>query len=542
MSRMSDDHSSPGGISARLVSFSAESAASPGGSDYDSFAEGYAAVSENNLVNAYYERPAMLALAGDVTGRRILDAGCGAGPLLAALRDRGAIVTGIDKSAGMLELARQRLGDDADLQVAELGRPLPFPDHTFEDVTASLVLHYLRDWGPALAELRRVLKPGGRLIVSVNHPLAENLWHREAGLEPDYFATYDYTVEWTAGGQTALLRFWTRPLHTMTDAFTAAGFQISVVSEPTVAPDTPRTLLPDDIADRRRFPGFLFFVLRGDQPLLLAHHGIERGPRRTRAQRIQEVAQCPLPVRELVAGITAVLGHHRQDEPPAILEQGLVGIGVLLADRCWHVGEVELDRAAAARLQVDEERAEFRAQHVARVRLSVQQLLGSAAVSDGPGQVLPPAGEELPVRVAECWRAGDVPGSVGGALGEVRHRDVDHPHTGVQPLERIRVASCRNFRRHRFVVGPQRDLESVTLVAAWRHPRLQSRYRAAGCGETQRQPGFELGKLMPGRCDPGEHVTWQQAQSEFVRVEKNARVAGRQAQPSGDRHRRSHRP
>ena len=44
----------------------------------------------------------MLALAGDVTGRRILDAGCGSGPLVAALRDRGAIVTGFDTSAGML--------------------------------------------------------------------------------------------------------------------------------------------------------------------------------------------------------------------------------------------------------------------------------------------------------------------------------------------------------------------------------------------------------------------------------------------------------
>jgi SAM-dependent methyltransferase len=66
---------------------------------------------------------------------------------------------------------------------------------TFDDVTASLVLHYLQDWGPALAELRRVLRPGGRLIVSVDHPYAENLWHREAGLKPDYLATYNYTVE-----------------------------------------------------------------------------------------------------------------------------------------------------------------------------------------------------------------------------------------------------------------------------------------------------------------------------------------------------------
>jgi SAM-dependent methyltransferase len=98
---------------------------------------------------------------------------------LKALRVRGAVVTGIDKSARMLELARRRLGDDstADLQVAELGSPLPFPDDTFDDVIASLVLHHLEDWGPALTELRRVLKPAGRLIVSVNHPFAENLWH-----------------------------------------------------------------------------------------------------------------------------------------------------------------------------------------------------------------------------------------------------------------------------------------------------------------------------------------------------------------------------
>jgi hypothetical protein len=109
-----------------------------------------------------------------------------------------------------------------------------------------------------------VLKPGGRLIVSVDHPFATNLWHREAGHEPDYFATYNWVDEWTVGGQTALLRFWARPLHAMTGAFTAAGFRISVISEPAVAPDTPRELLPDDFADHRRFLCFLFFVLRAD--------------------------------------------------------------------------------------------------------------------------------------------------------------------------------------------------------------------------------------------------------------------------------------
>ena len=261
MGRMPQDHNPPGGISTRLVSLAADSADPAGINDYDSFAEAYAAETENNLINGYYTRPAMLALAGEVAGRRILDAGCGAGPLLAALRDRGAIVTGFDKSAGMLEQARRRLGDDADLQVAELGKPLPYPDDTFDDVTASLVLHYLEDWRPALAELRRVLKPGGRLIASVDHPFVTYLADREAGREPDYFATYNWTEEWTVGSQTASMSFWTRPLHAMTDAFTAAGFRITVISEPALAPDTPRGLLPDGIADRRRFLCFLFFVL-----------------------------------------------------------------------------------------------------------------------------------------------------------------------------------------------------------------------------------------------------------------------------------------
>ena len=106
-----------------------------------------------------------------------------------------------------------------------------------------------------------MLTPGGRLIVAVDHPFAITLMHREAGRKADYFETYNWTEEWTIGGQAVPMSFWHRPLHAMTDAFTAAGFRISVISEPAVASDTPRELLPDGIADRRRFLCFLFFVL-----------------------------------------------------------------------------------------------------------------------------------------------------------------------------------------------------------------------------------------------------------------------------------------
>ncbi len=222
--RMPPDHDNPrAGISTRLTLPSAVSTDPPRVNDYDSFAEAYTAESDADIQNAYYERPAILALAGDVTGRRILDAGCGSGPLFAALRDRGAIVTGIDTSTGMLELARRRLGDSADRQVADLGSPLPFPDGAFDDVIASLVLHDLEDWGPALTELRRVLTPGGRLIVAVDHPFAITAIHLLAGRKTSYLATHNWTEEWTMGGHTAPMSFWHRPLHAMTDAFPRPG-------------------------------------------------------------------------------------------------------------------------------------------------------------------------------------------------------------------------------------------------------------------------------------------------------------------------------
>ena len=225
--------------------------------DYDSFAKAYSAENESNLFNAYYERPEMLRLVGDVSGRRILDAGCGSGPLTAALRDLGAVVTGFDASAAMVDLARQRLGEDADLHVADLGAPLPFNDDEFDDVIASLVLHYLEDWAGPLAELRRVLEPGGRLILSVNHPSAYAIVYPEA----NYFAVTKYSEDYLMNGQTVWLTFWHRPLHAMTDAFAAAGFRIATLSEPPPASNTPPELLPPTLNEGGSFLCFLFFVL-----------------------------------------------------------------------------------------------------------------------------------------------------------------------------------------------------------------------------------------------------------------------------------------
>lgn len=224
--------------------------------DYDGFAAAYAVDNETNLFNAHYERPEMIRLAGDVTGLRVLDAGCGAGQLMEALRSQGARVSGFDLSGAMVELARTRLGEDADLRVADLAAPLPYSDGEFDLVVVSLALHYVRDWGPTLAEVRRVLRTGGRLVVSIIHPTVYALVYPKA----DYFALTQYSEDYTFEGQTAWMTYWHRPLQDVVNAFIGAGFSILEVTEPPPAAGTPSELLP--AADGRSFLCFLFLALQ----------------------------------------------------------------------------------------------------------------------------------------------------------------------------------------------------------------------------------------------------------------------------------------
>ncbi len=102
---------------------------------------------------------ALLHAAGVGTGTRLLDVGCGSGELLRLAVARGAVASGADPSTGMLELAG-RLAPPADLRVAGI-EALPWPDGTFDVVTAVNALHLADDEPAALQEVRRVLAPGG---------------------------------------------------------------------------------------------------------------------------------------------------------------------------------------------------------------------------------------------------------------------------------------------------------------------------------------------------------------------------------------------
>lgn len=221
---------------------------------YDSFAVAYDADNESNAWNAYYERPAILSLIGDVAGLRVLVAGCGGGAHAAQLLERGAVLTGMDSSGGMLQIAQRRLGVRASLVLADLNDPLPFEDGAFDLIVASLVLHYLPDWGPPLRELNRLLPHGGRLIFSTHHPFMD---HQLSGHD-NYFETYRYDDVWQRNGKNIAMRFWHRPLHAMFDALKLAGFQTDVVSEP--QPDhNGRSLFPDAYRNMMTQPRFLFF-------------------------------------------------------------------------------------------------------------------------------------------------------------------------------------------------------------------------------------------------------------------------------------------
>jgi SAM-dependent methyltransferase len=119
-------------------------------------------------------READAHLLGDVSGRRVLEIGCGSAPCARWLRRAGADVVAFDISAGMLSRAAElnrSTGIAVPLMQADAGA-LPFADGSV-DVACSAFggLPFVADVEGALVEVARVLRPGGRFVASVNHPM-----------------------------------------------------------------------------------------------------------------------------------------------------------------------------------------------------------------------------------------------------------------------------------------------------------------------------------------------------------------------------------
>lgn len=155
--------------------------------DNPQFFEGYSSLgrSVEGLAGAP-EWPALRALVPDLGGRKVVDLGCGFGWFSRWAREQGAAtVLGLDVSEKMLARARELTSDAAiTYQRADLER-LELAQASFDVAYSSLVLHYIEDLPGLLAEVHRALVPGGRLVVSVEHPIytapTHPGWSVEAG-------------------------------------------------------------------------------------------------------------------------------------------------------------------------------------------------------------------------------------------------------------------------------------------------------------------------------------------------------------------------
>lgn len=117
-------------------------------------------------------REQTLELAGLRPGERVLEVGCGTGEVAQRARVRvgpHGQVSGVDPSAQMIDVARNkaaRAGLDIDYGIGAI-EALPYPDASFDVVLSSLMMHHLPGdlKSTGLVEVRRVLKPGGRLLI-----------------------------------------------------------------------------------------------------------------------------------------------------------------------------------------------------------------------------------------------------------------------------------------------------------------------------------------------------------------------------------------
>jgi ubiquinone/menaquinone biosynthesis C-methylase UbiE len=205
--------------------------------------------------------PAFLAMLPDVRGRVGLDVGCGEGHNTRLLAARGADMTGIDVSRVFLQhaLAAERLDPLAIDFVHASAAHLPCPDGTFDFVTALMSLMDMPGLERVLAEIHRVLRPGGFLQASIEHPCfatphRRNLRdanRRTYALEVgDYFRRLEGTLaEWTFSAAPAEVRDgvapfriprFNRPLGQWINLLIDSGFVIERLEEPRPDDDAVR--------------------------------------------------------------------------------------------------------------------------------------------------------------------------------------------------------------------------------------------------------------------------------------------------------------
>ena len=147
------------------------------GPDYDRLAAAYDSPDNDRPIDGHAAHH-LRAHASDGQAIAVLDLGCGTGKHLAAVHATfpQAQLTGLDASAGMLAVARQRLPQATWVQ-ADATQRLPFDDGAFDVATCQFADQHLPDRAALIAEVRRVLRPGGRFALVNMDPWHMMRWH-----------------------------------------------------------------------------------------------------------------------------------------------------------------------------------------------------------------------------------------------------------------------------------------------------------------------------------------------------------------------------
>jgi len=132
---------------------------------YDKFGKEY---QRKRIFNELVEVPCMVKTVGNIKDKKLLDIGCGAGVHIKKYLKKGARCWGIDISESMIEMARKNC-PNVDFKVGSMTK-LPYKNSSFDIVTASLSMDYIKNLEPVFKEVARVLKKGGKFYYSNESP------------------------------------------------------------------------------------------------------------------------------------------------------------------------------------------------------------------------------------------------------------------------------------------------------------------------------------------------------------------------------------
>ncbi|MFK4344689.1 ubiquinone/menaquinone biosynthesis C-methylase UbiE [Paenibacillus sp. RC62] len=186
--------------------------------------------------------PALQECMGTLAGKKVLDAGCGEGYLSRKMVRAGALVEGVDYSPEMLELARKRTPSDLGITYhhGNLEKLEMFGDQSFDLIVSNMVIQDLEDYEQAIAEMRRLLVPGGSFIFSILHPCfqtPESGWVKDEAGKKLYWKVNRYFSEGVLEqdmpyDQEEKLLYFHRTLGSYVQAITGAGLLLEAMIEP----------------------------------------------------------------------------------------------------------------------------------------------------------------------------------------------------------------------------------------------------------------------------------------------------------------------